>query len=106
MEIRIKDRELSQMINKFQEGGEMAPPEEQEPVEAAPEQGGGDPMQQLIEMCAQGLQNQDCNMLAQAAQLFLQAVQGGGGGQEAAPEAPGAPVYRRGGRLLRWEPKY
>lgn len=104
MEFRIKDKEFNQMIRRFQEGGEMAPPpQEQMP---APEQQpqGGDQMQQLIDMFAQGLQNQDCNLLAQAAQIFLQAVGGGGGGAPA--EAPEAPVYRRGGRLLRWEPKF
>lgn len=107
MEIRIRDNELNRMITKFQEGGEMAPPEEQMPAEGgAPEGGapqGGDPMQQLVEMFVQGLQNQDCNLLAQAAQMFLQAVQGGGGGGEAPAPAPGEPVYKRGGRLVRWQ---
>lgn len=103
MKISIKNAEFNSMVKKFQEGGEMPAPEEQMPQEAAPEQGGGDSMQQLVEMFAQGLQNQDCNMLAQAAQMFLQAIQGGG---EAPAEAPGAPVYRRGGRLVRWERRF
>lgn len=102
MELRIKDAEFNEMIKKFQEGGEMAPPpEEQMPAQEEQPQG-GDQMQQLIEMFAQGLQNQDCNLLAQAAQIFLQAVGGGGG---APAEAQEAPVYKRGGRLLRWERK-
>lgn len=105
MEIRIKDKEFNQMISKFQEGGEMAAPEEQMPAPEEQPQG-GDQMQQLIDMFAQGLQNQDCNLLAQAAQIFLQAVGGGGAPAEAPAEAPGAPVYKRGGRLLRWERKF
>ena len=106
MELRIRDKEFNRMISKFQEGGEMpAPAEEEAPVQEAPEQGGDQGMQQLVEMFAQGLQNQDCNLLAQAAQIFLQAVQGGGQGAPA-PEAPGQPVYKRGGKLLRWERKY
>ena len=104
MEIRIKDAEFNQMIRRFQEGGEMPAPEEQMPAPEGQPQG-GDQMQQLIDMFAQGLQNQDCNLLAQAAQIFLQAV-GGGAPAEAPAEAPGAPVYRRGGRLLRWERRF
>ena len=89
-----------QGIQKFQEGGEVAPteaPAEGAPVDQAPAEGGADPMAQLVEAFAQGLQNQDCELLAQAAQAFLQLV--GGGGEQS---APGAPVYRKGGKLSRW----
>jgi len=46
MKITSNSKELNQMIKKFQEGGEMAPPpaaapSEAAPAEAAPE--GGDP---------------------------------------------------------------
>ena len=54
-------------------------------------------MMQLAQLFAQGLQNQDCQMLAQGAQMFLQLVeQSQGGGAE---EPQGEPVFRKGGRL-------
>lgn len=77
---------------KFQMGGEMeAPAEEQMPVET-PDQG-GDPLMQLAEMAAQALQAQDPNMAFQVCQALLeliQAAQGGGASQ-------GQPVFRKGG---------
>lgn len=90
-------------VRKFQEGGPVGP--EAAPVEGAPEgapQGGGeqDPLMQLAQLFAQGLQNQDCNMLAQGAQMFLQLMQAQAQGG-AAPEPQGEPVYRKGGVLVR-----
>lgn len=68
------------------------------PAEAAPQQGmEQDPMQMIVELFMQGLQQQDCNALAQGAEMFLQLVQGAQG--EAAPE--GQPVFAKGGKLLR-----
>ena len=98
MEFKVKDKEFNQMVAKFQEGGEMTPPAE---APAAP-QGGEDPMTQLAQAFAQGLQNQDCQLLAQAAQAFLQMI--GGGAAEEAPAAPEGqqPVYGKGGRLVKW----
>ena len=55
---------------------------------------------QLAQLFAQGLQNQDCNMLAQGAQMFLQLMQAQAQGG-AAPEPQGEPVYRKGGVLVR-----
>lgn len=80
-----------------EEGG--APEEEQMPEEGTPEGGGEqDPMMQLAQMFAQGLQNQDCQMLMQGAQMFLQLLQQSQGGEQ--PQEPqGEPVFRRGGRL-------
>jgi hypothetical protein len=46
MKITSNNKELNQMIKKFQEGGEMAPPPEAAPAEAAPAEAvpeGGDP---------------------------------------------------------------
>lgn len=96
-------------VGKFQEGGPMPaedPAMAQDPAmqeaPAGPEQGGGDPLMQIAQIFMQGLQNQDCNMLAQGAQAFLQLLQqaqGGGAPQEAAPE--GEPVFRKGGVLVR-----
>ena len=54
---------------------------------------------QITQMFAQGLQNQDCNMLAQGAQMFLQLMQAQA--QGGAAPAPGEPIYRKGGVLVR-----
>ena len=78
----------------FQEGGEMAPPEDPAAAGAPPE-GGGDPLMQLVEMAAQALQSQDPNMAMQVCQALVQLAQGGAGG--GAPE--GEPVFRKGGKL-------
>lgn len=97
---------ITPRIRKFQEGGPMGPeaaPEQGGMPEGAP-QGGGDPLMQIAQIFAEGLQNQDCEALAQGAQMFLELVQqaqggapGGAQGGEPAPE--GQPVFRRGGRL-------
>lgn len=97
------------IYRKFQEGGAMVgdpntmPVAEPMPQEGAmPEEGapagaptdGEDPLMQIVQMFVQGLQSQDCNLLAQGAQMFLELIQQGqGGGQQ--------PVFKRGGRLVR-----
>lgn len=81
------------IINKFQQGGPVG-----QPVESAPAQ---DPIAQIVEMFAMGLQNQDCEALAAGAEMFLQMVQSA---SAPAPmgEAPAeAPVFRRGGQIKR-----
>ena len=95
-------RIISNNVRKFQEGGPVSP--EATPVEGTPQempQGGGeqDPLMQITQMFAQGLQNQDCNMLAQGAQMFLQLMQAQA--QGGAAPAPGEPIYRKGGVLVR-----
>ena len=95
-------RIISNNVRKFQEGGPVSP--EAAPVEGMPQempQGGGeqDPLMQITQMFAQGLQNQDCNMLAQGAQMFLQLMQAQA--QGGAAPAPGEPIYRKGGVLVR-----
>lgn len=107
--MNITYRNTVKSTRKFQQGGPMeAPADGAEapveqggaPEEGAPEEGGGeDPMMQLAQMFAQGLQNQDCQMLAQGAQMFLQMIQQQGGGEEQPQEQQGEPVFRRGGRL-------
>lgn len=104
MNIRFKN------IKKFQDGGALAPeaeaPMEQAPVqpEAAPaEQGGGDPMEMLMQLAqgaAQALQTQDANMAFQVCEGLVQFIQMAQGGGEPAPEES-APVYKRGGLLVR-----
>ena len=82
-------------VKKFQMGGQMAP--ENAAPEAVQEQTTQDPLVQLAQMAAQALQSQDCNMAMQVCQAFIEIAQ-----QAAAPqEAPGEPVFAKGGKLLR-----
>ena len=105
--MKITYKNAAKQTKKFQQGGPVGTPaegaeapvsQEEAPEEPAPEEGGQeDPMMQLAQLFAQGLQNQDCQMLAQGAQMFLQLVeQSQGGGAE---EPQGEPVFRKGGRL-------
>ena len=105
--MNITYRKSTNATRKFQQGGPVGAPaegaeapvsQEEAPEEPAPEEGGQEnPMMQLAQLFAQGLQNQDCQMLAQGAQMFLQLVeQSQGGGAE---EPQGEPVFRKGGRL-------
>ena len=106
-------------VKKFQQGGPVDAPAEggapaeapmkEEPAEQPQEggalQGGGDPMEMLMQigqMAAQALQSQDCNVAMQACDGIVQFIQmmqqGGGAPQQEAPQ--GEPVYRRGGKLV------
>ena len=93
---------------KFMQEGGMAPeapaPEAAPAQEQAPEQG-GDPLEQIVMAAAQAVQTQDAQLALQVCQALVELAQGGGG--EPAPAAPEgqAPVYRKGGRLVRWENK-
>ena len=106
--MKITYKDAVKQTKKFQQGGpveaptdgaEAPMPQEEAPAEGAPAEGGGeDPMMQLAQIFAQGLQNQDCQALAQGAQMFLQLVeQSQGGGQPQEPQ--GEPVFRKGGVL-------
>ena len=105
--MKITYKNAVNQTKKFQQGGPVDAPaegteapvsQEGAPEEPAPEEEGQEnPMMQLAQLFAQGLQNQDCQMLAQGAQMFLQLVeQSQGGGAE---EPQGEPVFRKGGRL-------
>ena len=104
--MKITYKNAVKQTKKFQQGGPVGAPAEgteapvsqgEAPEEPAPEEGGQeDPMMQLAQLFAQGLQNQDCQMLAQGAQMFLQLVEQSQGGAE---EPQGEPVFRKGGRL-------
>lgn len=102
--MKITDRKFL----KLQEGGEIpagAPAPEAAPApEQAPEQG-GDPLEQIVMAAAQAVQAQDAQLALQVCQALVELAQGGSG--EPAPVAPEgqAPVYRKGGRLVRWENK-
>lgn len=106
--MKITYKNAVKQTKKFQQGGpvdapaegaEAPMPQEEAPAEEAPAEGGEeDPMMQLAQIFAQGLQNQDCQALAQGAQIFLQLIeQSQGGGQPQEPQ--GEPVFRKGGRL-------
>lgn len=113
MKIRVNN------VRYMQDGGAMGPaPEEMAPEAGAPMEGGapeeapagpqgGDPMEmlmQLAQMAMQALQGQDANMAMQVCEglvQFVQMVQGGAEGGAPAPEEESAPVYRRGGQLVR-----
>lgn len=105
--MKITYKNAVKQTKKFQQGGPVGAPaegaeapvsQEEAPEEPAPEEEGQEnPMMQLAQLFAQGLQNQDYQMLAQGAQMFLQLVeQSQGGGAE---EPQGEPVFRKGGRL-------
>ena len=84
-------------IKKHQMGGQMAPENAApENPEVAPEQNVQDPLMQLAQMAAQALQSQDCNMAMQICQALVEIAQ-----QSAPEEAPGEPVFAKGGKLLR-----
>lgn len=89
-------------IGKFQQGGEMrAPVEEGAPMEGAPapEQGGEDPMMQILQVAQQALQEQNCEAAMAVCQALMQLAQGGGAPQEAPAEEP--TYARRGAKLVR-----
>lgn len=86
-------------IKKFQEGGAMAPNAAAQG--AAPVEQGQDPMQMMMQLAMQALQNQDCQAAMQVCQILIQALQQQQGGGAPAEEAPAEPVYRRGGTLVR-----
>lgn len=103
--MNIKLRGTEKVIKKFQEGGAMpaeGTPVEQTPEGGAPVEGGGeDPLMQLAQAAMQALQSQDCQMAMQVCQAFVQMIQQAQGG---APEQPqGQPIYKKGGKLLRYE---
>lgn len=85
-------------IKKFQMGGEM--PAGAAPVEATPA-ASGDPLMEIAQLFAQGLQTGDCNLLAQGAEAFLMLLQQASAPApiEAAPQ--GQPVFKKGGKLVR-----
>ena len=76
--------------NKFQAGGPMPAGA---PAQAP--QGGEDPTAMLLQAAQQAIQGQDCQMAMQVCQMLIEALGGGGGPQEAAPqEAAPAPAVQ------------
>ena len=85
------------LVKKFQAGGAVAP-EEAAAAQAQQGMGGQDPIMEIAQMFAQGLQAQDCEMLAQGAQMFLQLIQEAQGAPAEAPAEQ--PVFAKGGKLV------
>lgn len=100
--MNIQSKKFNDFISKFQEGGEVAPTEAPVEQEPAPQEG-GDPMEQILAACQQVVETQDCQLAIQVAQAILQMA---GGGTPVQEQAPGSPVYKQGGRLVRWEKKH
>ena len=104
--MKITYKNAVKQTKKFQQGGtvgapadgtEAPMPQEEVPTEEVPA-GGEDPMIQLAQIFAQGLQNQDCQILAQGAQMFLQLMEQSQGGQPQEPQ--GEPVFAKNGAKL------
>lgn len=78
-------------------------PAEAAPAAApAPEQGGQDPIMQLAEMAGAALQGQDCGLAMQVCEGFMMLVeQMMGGGAEPVGAPAQAPVFKKGGKLIR-----
>lgn len=94
----------NRIVKSFQEGGAV-PAEDpaMEPAaspapDAAPAE---DPLMQLAELANQALQTQDCQAALALAEGFLGLVQGGAPAPAAAGPEAGAPVFRKGGKLVR-----
>ena len=90
-------------LRKYQAGGSTSMPQDpaQQPA-TQPNGGEQDPLLQIAEIMAQGLQTQNCELLAQGAQAFLMLLQQAqGGAEQQAPvgEPQGEPVFKKGGKL-------
>lgn len=102
MNLNFRNYDETKFVPKFQEGGAMPAeaPVEEAPTEGAPapEEQGGDPMQQLLQVAAQALQAQDCQAAMAVCEALMQLAQGGAPAEEAPAEQP---VYKMGGKLSR-----
>lgn len=101
---------IESKLRRFQMGG-AAPAPEQAPAgpeqgmpagaEGAPEQGGADPMTQILQVAAQAVQTQNCEAAMTVCQALIELVsQAQGGAPDQAPQ--GEPTFaRNGARLVR-----
>lgn len=89
------------IVKKLQQGGPAPAP--QDPANAPQAQAqpqGGDPLLQIAQVFAEGLQTQNCELLAQGAQAFLMLLQQAQGAQQAPVGEPqGEPVFKKGGKI-------
>lgn len=95
MEFKIRNLNLAKYM---QEGG-VAPEAASEA--AAPEAPAQDPQAQLLAACQQALDSQDCQIAMQVCAAIIQMMGGGG-----APQENAQPVYKKGGKLVRWQFKH
>jgi hypothetical protein len=97
-------------VKYFQEGGPMGapapgpeagapPPEGGAPAPGGAE-GGQDPLMQIAQILSQGLQAQDCQALAQGAQMFLELVAQAQGGGQGGPPPEEPTVMKKGGKFV------
>lgn len=77
--------------------GAPAPAEGGAPAGA---EGGQDPLMQIAQIFSQGLQAQDCQALAQGAQMFMELVAQAQGGGQGGPPPEQPTVMRRGGKFV------
>ena len=87
-------------LRKLQMGGAVAAQEGAPAAEPMPAEAGmpvqsaeQDPIMQIAQAFAEGLQTQNCELLAQGAQMFLELVAQAQGGAEAQP------VFGKGGKI-------
>ena len=89
------------VIKFMQEGGNMpAPSTNNAPVN---QEGGQDPLLDIANMMAQGLQSGDCNVLAQACEAFLSLLQQAQApvAEPIGPAPDTEPVFKKGGKLIK-----
>lgn len=96
MEIKIRNFNLAKYM---QEGG--VAPQETTPTEA-PTEASQDPQAQLLAACQQALDSQDCQIAMQVCAAIIQMM---GGGAPVGPESA-QPVFKKGGKLSRWQLKH
>lgn len=86
------------LIRKQQQGGAMAAEDPNAVASQAPMNNGmgeQDPMMTIVQLFSDGLSQQNCEMLAQGAQMFLQLVQ-----EAQSAESAGQPVFGKGGKIV------
>lgn len=89
------------IVKKFQAGGQAPMPQDpaNQPV-AQPGAQEQDPLLSIAQIFMQGLQTQNCELLAQGAQAFLMLLQQAQGAQQAPVGEPqGEPVFKKGGKI-------
>ena len=82
------------IVNKFQQGGAMAQPATEAPVQQ-------DPIAMLAEMAMQALETQDCAAAMSVCEGFMALISQANAPAPMGSEPAEAPVFRRGGQIRR-----
>lgn len=82
------------IVNKFQAGGQMMAA----PAQDAP---AADPIQELVMMMQDALQNQDCALAMSACEGFLMLVSQASAPAPMGSEPSSAPIFRKGGKAIK-----